>query len=56
VFNNEGVSLQDIDLKVHHNLAVVNLVLEVGDIVQLSRILMRIENLPNVIQAMRLRG
>ena len=55
ILNNEGVSLQDVDLKVHHNLAVMNLVLEVGDIIQLSRILTRIENLQNVIQAMRLR-
>jgi GTP diphosphokinase / guanosine-3',5'-bis(diphosphate) 3'-diphosphatase len=55
ILNNESVSLQDVDLKVHHNLAVINLVLEVGDIIQLSRILTKIENLQNVMQAMRLR-
>jgi guanosine-3',5'-bis(diphosphate) 3'-pyrophosphohydrolase len=55
ILNNEGVSLQDIDMKVHHNLAVINLVLDVGDIIQLSRILTRIENLQNVMQAMRMK-
>ncbi len=55
ILNNEGISLQDIDLKVQNNLAVLNLVLDVSDINQLSRILTRIENLQNVMQASRLR-
>jgi guanosine-3',5'-bis(diphosphate) 3'-pyrophosphohydrolase len=54
ILNNEGVSLLNVDMKVHHNLAVINLVLEVGDIIQLSKILTRIENLQNVIQATRM--
>lgn len=53
VLANEGVNLSDISLKVNHNLAEINLVLEVGDIAQLSRVLTRIENLPNVMEATR---
>jgi GTP pyrophosphokinase len=55
VLNNEGVNLLDIGLKVSHNLAAIKLVLEVGDISQLSRLLARIENLPNVMEAHRLK-
>lgn len=53
--NNSGIDVSDIGMKVHQNLAVINIVLEVGDIVQLSQILTRFEGLPNVIEAQRLR-
>jgi GTP pyrophosphokinase len=56
ILNNEGINLQDIGLKVNHNLAAIKLVLEVGDIAQLSRVLTKIENLPNVMEAHRSRG
>ncbi|NMB59180.1 MAG: hypothetical protein GYA12_08430, partial [Chloroflexi bacterium] len=39
--------------KVNQNLAAFNLILEIGDIAQLSRILTKIENLPNVLEARR---
>jgi GTP diphosphokinase / guanosine-3',5'-bis(diphosphate) 3'-diphosphatase len=55
ILNNENSNLIDIDLKVNHNLAVIDIVVEVKDIEQLSRILTRIENLPNVMEAHRLR-
>jgi GTP diphosphokinase / guanosine-3',5'-bis(diphosphate) 3'-diphosphatase len=55
ILNNESINLVDISLKVSHNLAVINLVLEVGNIAQLSRTLTRIENLPNVVEANRLK-
>jgi len=55
VLNNENVNLLDIDVKVTHNLASINMVIEVGDVAQLSRILTRIENLPNVMEAHRLK-
>lgn len=55
VFSNEGINVINIDLKVTRSLAAINLVVEVGDISQLSRILTRIENLPNVMEAHRLR-
>jgi guanosine-3',5'-bis(diphosphate) 3'-pyrophosphohydrolase len=54
ILSNEEVNLIDIKLNVNHNLANINLVLEVGDITQLSRVLTRIENLPNVMEAHRL--
>jgi GTP pyrophosphokinase len=53
ILSNEEVNLLDIDLKVSHNLAAINMVLEVGDISQLSLVLNRIENLPNVMEAHR---
>jgi GTP pyrophosphokinase len=53
ILNNEGINLLDIGLKVSHNLAAIHLVLEVGDIAQLSRVLTRIESLPNVMEAYR---
>jgi len=56
VLSNEGGNLIDIELKVTHNLATIKLVVEVSDISQLSRLLSRIENLPNVMEAYRLRS
>jgi guanosine-3',5'-bis(diphosphate) 3'-pyrophosphohydrolase len=55
IISNESINLLNVDVKVNHNLAMINLVLEVGDIVQLSRVLTRIENLPNVMEAHRFR-
>jgi GTP pyrophosphokinase len=55
ILNNESINLVDINLKFSHNQAVINLVLEVGNIAQLSRTLTRIENLPNVVEANRLK-
>ncbi len=56
ILTNESINLVDINLKINHNLAVINVVLEVGDIVQLSRILTKIENLQNVMEVHRVRG
>ena len=56
ILNNEGINLIDINLQVTHNLASIRLVLEVGDIAQLSRVLTKVENLPNVMEAHRLRS
>ena len=55
ILTNEGINILDVDVKVNHNLAAINLIVEVGDIAQLSRVLTRIENLPNVMEAHRLR-
>jgi GTP pyrophosphokinase len=55
ILNEESVNILDVALKVSHHLAALNLVLEVGDIAQLSRVLTRIENLPNVTEAQRIR-
>ena len=53
IIGNENVNLIDIDIKVAQNLASILMVLEVSDISQLSRVLNRIENLPNVMEAHR---
>ena len=55
VISNENINLRDINLKVTNNLATINLVFEVNDVIQLSRMLTRIENLPNVVEAKRYR-
>ncbi len=53
ILTNEGINVLDINLKVNQNLAAFNLILEIGDIAQLSRILTKTENLPNVLEARR---
>jgi GTP diphosphokinase / guanosine-3',5'-bis(diphosphate) 3'-diphosphatase len=55
VLSEESINILDVNLKVSHHRAMLNLVLEVGDISQLSRVLTRIENLPNVTEAARVR-
>ena len=52
---NEKVNMPSVNVKTHSNLAVFDLVLEVFDLPQLSRILDRLENLPNVLEAQRVR-
>jgi GTP diphosphokinase / guanosine-3',5'-bis(diphosphate) 3'-diphosphatase len=51
----EGVNMPNVKADTHKNLAVFDLVLEVRDILQLSRILDRLENLPNVLEAVRVK-
>ena len=53
VLSEESINILDVNLKVSHHIALMNLVLEVGNIAQLSRVLTRIENLPNVTEAHR---
>jgi len=55
VLSEENINILDVNLKVSRHLASLTLVLEVGDIAQLSRVLNRIENLPNVTEAQRIR-
>lgn len=51
----EGVNMPNVRVETHRNLAIFDLILEVRDIVQLSRVLDRLENLPNVMEAQRVR-
>jgi GTP diphosphokinase / guanosine-3',5'-bis(diphosphate) 3'-diphosphatase len=53
ILTEENVNILEVSVKVSHHNASISLVLELGDIAQLSRILTRIENLPNVIEAYR---
>jgi len=55
LLTNENINLRDIKLNVLQNLANMVLILEISDIAQLSRVLTKIENLPNVMSAHRLK-
>ena len=54
LISNENINLKDIKINVTHNLASLLMVVEIADIAQLSRILTKIENVPNVMEAHRL--
>jgi GTP diphosphokinase / guanosine-3',5'-bis(diphosphate) 3'-diphosphatase len=56
LLNSESVNIVDVQVRITKNLADLRIVIEVKDIAQLSRILARIENLPNVLEAQRIRG
>jgi guanosine-3',5'-bis(diphosphate) 3'-pyrophosphohydrolase len=56
LLNSESVNIVDVQVGISKNLADLNLVIEVRDIAQLSRMLARIENLPNVLEAQRVRA
>jgi guanosine-3',5'-bis(diphosphate) 3'-pyrophosphohydrolase len=51
----EGVNMPKVKVETSRNLAIFDLVLEVRDILQLSRLLDRLENLPNVMEARRVK-
>jgi len=55
LLNNEGINIADVNVKTNQNLADIKLMIEVRDIEQLSRTLTRIENLPNVMEAQRIK-
>ncbi|MDA1330407.1 MAG: bifunctional (p)ppGpp synthetase/guanosine-3',5'-bis(diphosphate) 3'-pyrophosphohydrolase [Chloroflexi bacterium] len=56
VVTEEGISMSQVKVDVdQHNEAVFDLILNVGDIEQLSRVLARMESLPNVVEARRVR-
>ena len=56
LLNSESVNIVDVQVGISKNLADLRLVIEVRDIAQLSRMLARIENLPNVLDAQRVRA
>ena len=55
VIADEAINMSQVNVDVNKNLAIFNLILEVDDISQLSRVLTRLENLPNVMEAHRIR-
>ena len=55
LLDSEGVNIGDVSVNLNRSLADLNLVVEVKSLDQLSRILTRIENLPNVMEAQRVR-
>ena len=50
----ENINIADVKVNVNRSMADLRLVIEVKDLTQLSRILTRIENLPNVMEAHRI--
>jgi GTP pyrophosphokinase len=53
LLSDEGVNIADVAVNVNRSYADLRLIIEVKDLTQLSRILTRIENLPNVMEAHR---
>lgn len=55
LITDEGINMSSVNLETSHNYAIFDLTLEVHDIAELSRVLDRLENLPNVTEAKRIR-
>ncbi|MEJ2485024.1 MAG: bifunctional (p)ppGpp synthetase/guanosine-3',5'-bis(diphosphate) 3'-pyrophosphohydrolase [Anaerolineales bacterium] len=55
VIAEEGINMKQVQVDVSQNLATFDLTLEVGNISQLSRVLTVLENLPNVMEARRIK-
>ncbi|HLO13404.1 MAG TPA: ACT domain-containing protein, partial [Anaerolineales bacterium] len=53
LLQNEGVNIADVSVNFNRTVADIKLVVEIRDLAQLSRILTRIESLPNVLEAQR---
>jgi (p)ppGpp synthase/HD superfamily hydrolase len=54
IIADEGINMAKVNVDVNKkNLAVFELTLEVRDLAQLSKVLDRLENLPNVLEAQR---
>lgn len=55
LISDEGINMTGVSVDVSQNRATFDLILEVRDIAELSRVLDRLENLPNVLEAQRIR-
>ncbi len=55
LISDEGINMSGVKVDVSRNLAMFNMTLLVHDIAELSRVLDRLENLPNVMEAQRVR-
>jgi guanosine-3',5'-bis(diphosphate) 3'-pyrophosphohydrolase len=53
LLSDENINIADVKVNVNRSIADLRLIIEVKDLAQLSRILARIENLPNVMEAHR---
>ncbi len=53
LLSDENINIADVKVNVNRSMADLRLVIEVKDLTQLSRVLTRIENLPNVMEAHR---
>ncbi|KAA3647789.1 MAG: bifunctional (p)ppGpp synthetase/guanosine-3',5'-bis(diphosphate) 3'-pyrophosphohydrolase [Chloroflexi bacterium] len=55
VIAEEGINMSQVKVDVNQNQAIFDLILNVGDIEQLSRVLTKVEKLPNVMEARRVK-
>lgn len=55
LITDEGINMTGVNVDVYQNLATFDITLEVKDIAELSRVLDRLENLANVLEAQRIR-
>jgi guanosine-3',5'-bis(diphosphate) 3'-pyrophosphohydrolase len=53
LLSNDNINMVDANVKVIKGVAEINLIIEVSNLKQLSRLLTRVENLPNVLEARR---
>jgi GTP pyrophosphokinase len=53
LLSDESINIADVAVNVNRSIADLRLVIEVKDLTQLSRILTRMESLPNVMEAHR---
>jgi GTP diphosphokinase / guanosine-3',5'-bis(diphosphate) 3'-diphosphatase len=53
LLSDENININNVSVNVNRSIADLRLIIEVKDLTQLSRILTRIENLPNVMEAVR---
>ncbi len=53
ILSSDGINMIDANVKVIKGIADIRLIIEVSDLKQLSRLLARIENLPNILEARR---
>ena len=56
LLNDEDVNIADVKVTVNRSLAELRLIVEVQDISQLSKVLTKLENVPNVMEAHRVSG
>ena len=56
LLSDEGVNIADAQVNVNHSLAELRLIVEVQDISQLSKVLTKLENVSNVMEAHRVSG
>ena len=55
LLDSEGINIGNVSVGFSKTFALINLIIEVKNLDQLSRILTRIENLPNVMEAHRVK-
>jgi len=55
ILSNEGINMRDININFSNNLVTIKIMLDVGDINQLSKVLTIMESLPNVMEAYRVK-